>query len=88
MPPRFGDARAIAAARGLERYAGRMAGVPLVILCADPASTRRWAETRPAPCYRCLAYRPELATGCHFTERGSGPAPLPNVPPPSGGLFE
>lgn len=84
--PRFGDPDAIRAARGLERYAGQMGGVPLVILCTSPAATRQWAETRPAPCYRCMAYRPDTATGCHFTERGAQ-APAPPAPPPSGGLW-
>jgi hypothetical protein len=89
MPPRFGDSRTIAAMRKLEASAGRMGGLPLVALCLDPASTRRWAETRPAPCYRCLAWAPDTVTGCHFTERGIGPAPIANdEPPPVGGLFD
>lgn len=87
--PTFGDRASIAAARGLERYAGQMAGVPLVTLCASPAATRAYvASGRPGPCYRCLAYRPETATGCHFTERGIEPAAPSNVPPPAGGLFD
>jgi hypothetical protein len=88
--PTFGDAQAIAAARRLEGYAGRMAGVPLVALCASPRATRAYvASGRPGPCYRCLAYRPDLASGCHFVERGADGAPPPsNVPPAPAGLFD
>jgi len=81
MPPRFGDSRAIAALRKLEASAGRMGALPLVALCLDPEATRRWAETRPAPCYRCIAYQPGTPTGCHFTERGPGPALTVNDEP-------
>lgn len=73
MPPRFGDAEAIRALRALEGSAGRMGGLPLVALCLDPKATRRWSETRPGPCYRCIAYQPATATGCHFTERRANP---------------
>jgi len=84
MPPRFGDTAALAALRKLEASSGRMGALPLVTLCMDPAATRRWAETRPAPCYRCLAWRPETASGCHFTEAGIGPRANDDPPAPAG----
>lgn len=45
--------------------------------CGDPAETRRRAANRePTSCYRCLAFRPDSGTGCHFLEvKATPPAP-------------
>ena len=85
MPPTFGDPRALRALRALERSAGRMGALPLVGLCLDPAGTRRWVDAgRPGPCYRCLAARPELASGCHFVEVGAALRGNDEPPAPAG----
>jgi hypothetical protein len=66
--PAFGQPPA--APDPLDRYAGRMGALPIVDMCAEPAAMRvRAAAGRGTPCYRCLAARPDTASGCHFTER-------------------
>jgi len=42
---------------------------PVVETCRNPAKTRRDAMAGgPVPCGRCLAFRPDTETGCHFLE--------------------
>jgi hypothetical protein len=50
---------------------------PIIEQCRDPAKTRlRAMAGQPVPCFRCLAYRPETATGCHFLNRKTQVSPV------------
>jgi len=52
---------------------------PILELCITPRHTRELAAIgEPVPCPRCIAYRPEAKSGCHFIETK---ADIPKVDP-------